>query len=100
MLPTCISTSSIPATACFGAIGVRTSGSYRALNDDISATAGYGMNMVDRLITIPRNTHAIGARGKQLTVIGAFNVSTLSHNLRFGISCVHTPSEFNLLMTG
>lgn len=75
-----------------------TSGSCRALNDDISATTGYGMNMVDGLVTIPRNTHAIGARGKQLIVIGAFILSTLSHNPRFGISLVHTPSEFDLLM--
>jgi hypothetical protein len=79
---------------------VGTSGSYRGLNYDISATTGYGMNMVDGLVTIPRNTHAIGTRGKQLTVIGTFNLSTLIHNPRFGISLVHTPSEFDLLMAG
>lgn len=88
----------VPATACLCTVGVRTGRSYRALDNNISATAGNGMGMVDGLVTIPGNAHAIRTRGKQLAVVGAFNPSTLSHNPRFGLRLAHTPGEFDLLM--
>jgi hypothetical protein len=50
----------VPATASGGVVGVRTSSSYRCLQDYVPATARHAVGVVDWLVAIPGDGHAVG----------------------------------------